>query len=61
MFSLKFSVESLHIAENGEEHEVRIHSTVPLPCYDLNRCGVPLVLGVHEPGEISCFELISNV
>ncbi|XP_057686105.1 von Willebrand factor D and EGF domain-containing protein isoform X1 [Corythoichthys intestinalis] len=45
---LKFSVESLHIAENGEEHEVKVHSTVPLSCYDVNQCGIPLVLGVHD-------------
>ncbi|XP_077583402.1 von Willebrand factor D and EGF domain-containing protein isoform X1 [Stigmatopora nigra] len=45
---LKFSVESLHIAENGEEHEVKLYSTVPLPCYSVNQCGIPLVLGVHD-------------
>ncbi|XP_051912828.1 von Willebrand factor D and EGF domain-containing protein [Hippocampus zosterae] len=56
---LKFSVESLHIAENGEEHEVRIHSTVPLPCYGFTRCGVPLVLGVHEPDGLG--HEVSNV
>ncbi|XP_077369199.1 von Willebrand factor D and EGF domain-containing protein isoform X1 [Festucalex cinctus] len=56
---LKFSVESLHIAENGEEHEVGVHSTVPLPCYDLNHCGVTLVLGVHEPDGLG--HEVSNV
>ncbi|XP_049609122.1 von Willebrand factor D and EGF domain-containing protein isoform X3 [Syngnathus scovelli] len=56
---LKFSVESLHIAENGEEHEVRVHSTVPLPCYDLNQCGVPLMLSVHDPDGLG--HEVSNV
>ncbi|XP_061532690.1 von Willebrand factor D and EGF domain-containing protein isoform X3 [Phycodurus eques] len=56
---LKFSVESLQIAENGKEHEVRVHSTVPLPCYDLNHCGVPLVLGVQNPDGLG--HEVSNV
>ncbi|XP_061685391.1 von Willebrand factor D and EGF domain-containing protein isoform X2 [Syngnathoides biaculeatus] len=56
---LKFSVESLQIAEDGKEHEVRVHSTVPLPCYDLDHCGVPLVLGVHDPDGLG--HEVSNV
>ncbi|KAA8579664.1 hypothetical protein FQN60_006757 [Etheostoma spectabile] len=28
-----FSPDSLLIAENGKEHEVSVHSTVPVPCY----------------------------
>ncbi|CAL8308205.1 unnamed protein product [Merluccius merluccius] len=49
---LKFSVETLHVAENGKEHEVSVHSTVPIPCPRLqpgHRCGLPLVLGVLDP------------
>ncbi|XP_075951060.1 von Willebrand factor D and EGF domain-containing protein [Anarhichas minor] len=49
---LKFSPDSLHIAENSKEHEVTVHSTVPIPCYGADhgrQCGVPLALSVHEP------------
>ncbi|XP_054632729.1 von Willebrand factor D and EGF domain-containing protein [Dunckerocampus dactyliophorus] len=56
---LKFSVKSLHIAENGEEHEVSISSTVPLSCYDINKCGVTLVLSVQEPDHLG--HEVSNV
>ncbi|XP_047432109.1 von Willebrand factor D and EGF domain-containing protein isoform X2 [Mugil cephalus] len=52
---LKFSPDSLHISENGEEHEVTVHSTVPIPCFgpDLGRrCGVPLALSVHDPDSL---------
>nr|XP_057907809.1 von Willebrand factor D and EGF domain-containing protein isoform X2 [Doryrhamphus excisus] len=56
---LKFSVASLHIAENGEEHEVSIISTVPLSCYNINKCGVTLVLSVQEPDRLG--DEVSNV
>ncbi|KAI3366129.1 hypothetical protein L3Q82_009954, partial [Scortum barcoo] len=49
---LKFSADSLHIAENSKEYEVTVHSTVPIPCYGLDhghQCGVPLALSVHDP------------
>ncbi|XP_032413040.1 von Willebrand factor D and EGF domain-containing protein isoform X2 [Xiphophorus hellerii] len=49
---LKFSPDSLHIAENNMEHEVSVHSTVPIPCFSSNlgrQCGVPLALSVHNP------------
>ncbi|XP_019957821.2 von Willebrand factor D and EGF domain-containing protein [Paralichthys olivaceus] len=52
---LKFSPESLHIAENGKEHKVTVHSTVPIPCYNTNQghqCGVPLALSVHDPDSL---------
>ncbi|XP_061920368.1 von Willebrand factor D and EGF domain-containing protein-like [Entelurus aequoreus] len=56
---LKFSVESLHVAENGEEHEVSIRSTVPISCYNLHRCGLPLVLSVQEPDRLG--QEVSNL
>ncbi|XP_010765797.1 von Willebrand factor D and EGF domain-containing protein isoform X2 [Notothenia coriiceps] len=47
---LKFSPESLHIVENSKEHEVTVHSTVPIPCFDhSHQCGVPLALSVQDP------------
>lgn len=49
---LKFSPDSLHIAENGKEHQVTVHSTVPVPCHGADharQCGVPLDLSVHDP------------
>ncbi|XP_039998529.1 von Willebrand factor D and EGF domain-containing protein isoform X3 [Xiphias gladius] len=49
---LKFSPDSLHVAENSKEHEVTLHSTVPIPCYTPehgHQCGVPLALSVHDP------------
>ncbi|XP_068575499.1 von Willebrand factor D and EGF domain-containing protein [Cebidichthys violaceus] len=49
---LKFSPDSLHIAENSKEQEVTVHSTVPVPCYGADhgrQCGVPLALSVHDP------------
>ncbi|XP_069019839.1 von Willebrand factor D and EGF domain-containing protein [Embiotoca jacksoni] len=52
---LKFSPDSLHIAENGKEHEVTVHSTVPIPCFGLDlghQCGVPLALGVFDPDSL---------
>ncbi|XP_030604190.1 von Willebrand factor D and EGF domain-containing protein-like [Archocentrus centrarchus] len=52
---LKFSPEVLHIAENSEEHEVTVHSTVPIPCFTSNvghQCGVPLALTVHDPDSL---------
>lgn len=44
----------LHIAENSKEHEVTVHSTVPIPCFTSNighQCGVPLALTVNDPGQ----------
>ncbi|XP_036946841.1 von Willebrand factor D and EGF domain-containing protein isoform X2 [Acanthopagrus latus] len=52
---LKFSPDSLHIAENGEQHQVTVHSTVPVPCYHPDqghRCGVALALSVHDPDSL---------
>ncbi|XP_073318213.1 von Willebrand factor D and EGF domain-containing protein [Pagrus major] len=52
---LKFSPDSLHIAENSKEHQVTVHSTVPIPCYDPDhghQCGVPLALSVHDPDSL---------
>uniref|UniRef100_UPI003AABE1F2 von Willebrand factor D and EGF domain-containing protein n=1 Tax=Centroberyx gerrardi TaxID=166262 RepID=UPI003AABE1F2 len=52
---LKFSPDSLHIVENSKEHEVTVHSTVPIPCYGPDRghqCGVPLALSVHDPDSL---------
>ncbi|KAM7365746.1 hypothetical protein PAMP_016658 [Pampus punctatissimus] len=49
---LKFSPDSLYIAENSKEHEVTVHSTVPIPCYGpdhAHRCEVPLALSVQDP------------
>lgn len=50
----QFSPDSLHVAENSKEHEVTLHSTVPIPCYTPehgHQCGVPLALSVHDPGQ----------
>uniref|UniRef100_A0A665T1V9 Si:ch211-246m6.5 n=1 Tax=Echeneis naucrates TaxID=173247 RepID=A0A665T1V9_ECHNA len=52
---LKFSPDSLYIAENGKEHEVSVHSTVPIPCFDDDhghQCGIPLALSVHDPDSL---------
>lgn len=52
--SPQFSPDSLHISENSKEHEVTVHSTVPIPCYGPDhghQCGVPLALSVHDPGQ----------
>ncbi|KAK2857120.1 hypothetical protein Q5P01_005855 [Channa striata] len=52
---LKFSPDSLHTAENSKEHEVTVHSTVPIPCIDADHahhCGVPLALSVHDPDSL---------
>ncbi|KAG7503824.1 von Willebrand factor D and EGF domain-containing protein-like [Solea senegalensis] len=52
---LKFSPDSLQIAENGKEHMVTVHSTVPVPCYNSeqgHRCAVPLALSVHDPDSL---------
>ncbi|KAM3857261.1 von Willebrand factor D and EGF domain-containing protein [Diretmus argenteus] len=52
---LKFSPDSLHIAENSKEHEVTVHSTVPIPCYGpdhAHQCGVPLALSVTDPDSL---------
>ncbi|XP_032362363.1 von Willebrand factor D and EGF domain-containing protein [Etheostoma spectabile] len=52
---LKFSPDSLLIAENGKEHEVSVHSTVPVPCYGpvySHQCGLHLALSVHEPDRL---------
>ncbi|XP_029306710.1 LOW QUALITY PROTEIN: von Willebrand factor D and EGF domain-containing protein [Cottoperca gobio] len=49
---LKFSPDSLHIAENSKEHEVTVHSTVPIPCFGTehgHQCGLPLALSVNDP------------
>ncbi|KAK5875075.1 hypothetical protein CesoFtcFv8_027604 [Champsocephalus esox] len=46
---LKFSPEALHIVENSKEHEVTVHSTVPIPCFGPDQCGVPLALSVQDP------------
>lgn len=50
----QFSPDLLYIAENSKEHEVSVHSTVPIPCYGPDhgqQCGVPLALSVHDPGQ----------
>ncbi|XP_067439212.1 von Willebrand factor D and EGF domain-containing protein isoform X2 [Thunnus thynnus] len=52
---LKFSPDLLYIAENSKEHEVTVHSTVPIPCYGPDhghQCGVPLALSVHDPDSL---------
>ncbi|XP_042369030.1 LOW QUALITY PROTEIN: von Willebrand factor D and EGF domain-containing protein [Plectropomus leopardus] len=52
---LKFSPESLHVAENSKEHEVTVHSTVPISCNGVDhshQCGVPLALSVHDPDSL---------
>ncbi|KAM4538056.1 von Willebrand factor D and EGF domain-containing protein [Fundulus diaphanus] len=52
---LKFSPDSLRIAENNKEHEVTVHSTVPIPCFSSDpghQCGVPLALSVHDPDSL---------
>ncbi|XP_056157554.1 von Willebrand factor D and EGF domain-containing protein [Lampris incognitus] len=52
---LKFSPESLQIAEDSKEHEVTIHSTVPLPCAGprhVHQCGVSLTLSIHDPDSL---------
>ncbi|XP_047211508.1 von Willebrand factor D and EGF domain-containing protein isoform X2 [Girardinichthys multiradiatus] len=52
---LKFSPDSLHIAENMKEHEVIVHSTVPIPCFSSNlghQCGVSLALSIHDPDSL---------
>ncbi|XP_054590485.2 von Willebrand factor D and EGF domain-containing protein isoform X2 [Nothobranchius furzeri] len=52
---LKFSPDSLQISENSEEHEVTVHSTVPIPCFTSNlghHCSVPLALSVHDPDSL---------
>ncbi|XP_026157027.1 von Willebrand factor D and EGF domain-containing protein isoform X3 [Mastacembelus armatus] len=52
---LKFSPDSLHIAENSKEHEVTVHSTVPIPCYGPDQghhCGLPLALSIHDPDSL---------
>nr|XP_040043443.1 von Willebrand factor D and EGF domain-containing protein isoform X2 [Gasterosteus aculeatus aculeatus] len=49
---LKFSPDSLHIAEDSKEREVTVHSTVPIPCHGTGHarhCGVLLVLSVQDP------------
>ncbi|XP_034408211.1 von Willebrand factor D and EGF domain-containing protein isoform X2 [Cyclopterus lumpus] len=49
---LKFSPDALDIAENGKEHQVTVHSTVPVPCHGADharQCGVLLALSVHDP------------
>uniref|UniRef100_A0A668A792 Si:ch211-246m6.5 n=1 Tax=Myripristis murdjan TaxID=586833 RepID=A0A668A792_9TELE len=43
----QFSPDLLHVAENSKEHEVTVHSTVPIPCFGPEhgrQCGVPLAL-----------------
>ncbi|XP_042075813.1 von Willebrand factor D and EGF domain-containing protein isoform X2 [Haplochromis burtoni] len=59
---LKFSPDVLHIAENSKEHEVTVHSTVPIPCFTSNighQCGVPLALTVNDPDSLG--HEVSNV
>uniref|UniRef100_A0A672YCL6 Si:ch211-246m6.5 n=1 Tax=Sphaeramia orbicularis TaxID=375764 RepID=A0A672YCL6_9TELE len=34
---LQFSPESLQISENSQEHEVSVHTTVPIPCFGLDQ------------------------
>ncbi|XP_029941582.1 von Willebrand factor D and EGF domain-containing protein [Salarias fasciatus] len=49
---LTFSPDWLQIAEDGEEQEVTVRSTVPIPCLGIepgSRCGVPLELNVQDP------------
>ncbi|XP_067117076.1 von Willebrand factor D and EGF domain-containing protein [Osmerus mordax] len=53
---IKFSPDVLHIAEDSKEHQLTIHSTVPIPCHGpqpSHYCGVPLTLTVHEPDSLS--------
>ncbi|XP_031648220.1 von Willebrand factor D and EGF domain-containing protein [Oncorhynchus kisutch] len=48
---IKFVPDVLHIAEDGKEHAVTIHSTVPIPCYGTEHgrpCGVTLTLSVRD-------------
>ncbi|KAJ8003645.1 hypothetical protein DPEC_G00150480 [Dallia pectoralis] len=48
---MKFVPDVLHIAEDGTEHSVALHSTVPIPCYGAGHgrpCGVPLSLSVRD-------------
>ncbi|CAB1328017.1 unnamed protein product, partial [Coregonus sp. 'balchen'] len=48
---IKFVPDVLQIAEDGKEHAVAIHSTVPIPCYGTEHgrpCGVPLTLSVRD-------------
>lgn len=54
IISPQFSPDSLHIAEDSKEHEVTVHSTVPIPCHGTSHarhCGVLLVLSVQDPGQ----------
>uniref|UniRef100_A0A8C7J6S9 von Willebrand factor D and EGF domain-containing protein-like n=1 Tax=Oncorhynchus kisutch TaxID=8019 RepID=A0A8C7J6S9_ONCKI len=49
---LQFVPDVLHIAEDGKEHAVTIHSTVPIPCYGTEHgrpCGVTLTLNSLDP------------
>ncbi|KAJ8415005.1 hypothetical protein AAFF_G00007030 [Aldrovandia affinis] len=48
---IKFVPESLHIAEDGKEHRLAIHSTVPVHCHgseQTRHCSVTLHLSVHD-------------
>lgn len=49
--NFQFFPDSLNVAEDSREHEVVVLSTVPIPCYAVDRqCGLPLVLSVRDPG-----------
>ncbi|XP_062384549.1 von Willebrand factor D and EGF domain-containing protein [Sardina pilchardus] len=46
-----FFPESLHIREDGKEHQVSVHSTVPIPCHGAgqsHQCKVTLTVNVHD-------------
>ncbi|XP_064165869.1 von Willebrand factor D and EGF domain-containing protein [Anguilla rostrata] len=48
---IKFVPESLHVVEDGKEHHVSIHSTVPVHCHgnDQNRhCSISVHLSVQD-------------
>ncbi|KAJ8256218.1 hypothetical protein COCON_G00200820 [Conger conger] len=48
---IKFVPESLQMAEDGQEHRVTVHSTVPIHCHDNDqnrRCSVSLLLSVED-------------
>ncbi|KAL6462074.1 hypothetical protein MHYP_G00302190 [Metynnis hypsauchen] len=52
---IKFVPDVLQIREDGKEHMLSVHSTVPIFCYgsELNRpCRLTLQLGVHDPDSL---------
>ncbi|XP_072526960.1 von Willebrand factor D and EGF domain-containing protein [Salminus brasiliensis] len=49
---IKFVPDVLQIREDGKEHTLAVHSTVPVSCYGSEpsrRCRLTLQLSVHEP------------